>query len=87
MRGYIKMIIDIIFSFCFGCLFGIINAWNKKVMFVLLLILILIIIVGAVTIPSEELETAFSLGSLVVRGIATFVGMWVGQVIYEETFE
>ena len=81
------MITELIVNFFLGVLFGIIRKWNKKILFIIIVILILFVIISYFYIGLEELDKVFDIIKFILGVFMTFIGIKIGEIAYEETFE
>ncbi len=71
-----------------GFLMGIINAWNKKVMFILLIIAIIFVIIGSFYVGIDNIYTESWPWWRTLYGIVWVVlGMFAGKAAYEENLK
>jgi len=79
----------LIFSNLFiGILMGMINAWSKKVFFMLMVGLILVYLwLTAWMSVAEIARDPFDWLRFVIGLVSMMVGMWIGKIAYEVAFE
>jgi len=77
------MIIGLLISFCFGYIFGVIEAWNKVVFFWLLFTLVVLFLISLLIYESNHVESELDLLKIFLGSISTFVGMRLGRFNYD----
>lgn len=77
-----------IISFLLGVIMGIIDEWNKKVMFFIIMFLTVLLVIGAFIIGPSNIYSVTNPWWMTLYGtFFIFLGMMIGKVVYRSVFE
>lgn len=78
-----ELIFGFLQNFFMGFLFGVVERWNRKVLFGILVALVLFITISFFVISKEDFVSSFSIVDLIIRSIATYIGIKIGNLSYD----
>lgn len=77
-----------IINYFIGVLMGVLDAWNKKLMFFIIIIGTVLLVIGAIIIGPGNIFSDSSPWWLFIYNVFFVVlGIWSGKIIYEGIFE